>query len=167
MQQVKEDERFYINTDASNYVLGPVLMQGQKEKQHPIEYASRLLLKAEQNYSTTEREALAVVWAVQKFCGNIEGADITILTDHQPLKWLFTLKSPTGRLARWALLLQTFNLTFTFMPGKQNVIADALSRPLNSCEVNFVSIDFPRKGARDYRRVHEGSYAKAGILPGN
>ena len=93
LQQVKEDERFYINTDASNYVLGPVLMQGQKEKQHPIEYASRLLLKAEQNYSTTEREALAVVWAVQKFCGNIEGADITILTDHQPLKWLFTLKS--------------------------------------------------------------------------
>ena len=67
MQQVKEDERFYIHTDASNYALGAVLMQGKKEKQHPIEYASRLLLKAEQNYSTTEREAVAVVWAVQKF----------------------------------------------------------------------------------------------------
>ena len=59
------------------------LMQGEKEKQHPIEYASRLLLKAKQNYSTTEREGLAVVWAVQIFRGCIEGAVITILTDHQ------------------------------------------------------------------------------------
>ena len=155
LQQVNEDEGFIIHTDASNYALGAVLMQGEKENQRPIEYASRLLLKAEQNYSTTEREALAVVWAVQKFRGYVEGGDITIQTDHQPLKWLFTLKSPTGRLARWALLLQTFNLKFEYTPGKQNVIADTLSRPPFEGEEDIkacsVAIDLPRIGASDFR----------------
>ena len=110
LQQVKESERFYIRTDASNYALGAVLMQGEGNNERPIEYASRLMLPAERNYSTTEREALAVVWAIQKFRGYIEGAEVTVLKDHQPLRWLLTLKSPTGRLARWALLLQSYNL---------------------------------------------------------
>ena len=85
-------------------------MQGEGNNERPIEYASRLMLPAERNYSTTEREALAVVWAIQKFRGYIEGAEVTVLIDHQPLRWLLNLKSPTGRLARWALLLQSYNL---------------------------------------------------------
>ena len=62
-------ETLFMHSDASKYALGAVLLQGEGENQHPIEYASRLLLKAEQNYSTTERKALAVVWALQKFRG--------------------------------------------------------------------------------------------------
>lgn len=76
-----------------------VLSQGEKENEQLIEYASRLLIPAEQNYSTIEREALAVVWVVNQLRGYIEGAEVTIASD-QPLKWLMTLKSSTGRLAR-------------------------------------------------------------------
>lgn len=161
LQQVNEDLPFILKTDASNYGLGAVLLQGEKDSERTIEYASRLLLPAERNYSTTEREALAVVWAVQKFRGYIEGSEVLVLTDHQPLKWLFSLKSPTGRLARWALQLQMFNIQFGYTPGRQNAVADTLSRPpcYNEkhndikCECLSVHIDFPRKGAEEVRRL--------------
>lgn len=161
LKQVDENLPFILKTDASNYALGAVLVQGEKEEEHIIEYASRLLLVAEKNYSTTEREALAVVWAVQKFRGYIEGSEVLVLTDHQPLKWLFSLKSPTGRLARWALQLQTFNIRFEYTPGRQNIVADTLSRPpclLEShnelkCECMAIEIDFPHKGAEDFREA--------------
>lgn len=141
LQQVREDEPFFLRTDASNYAIGAVLLQGEKDKEHPIEYASRLLIPAERNYSTTEREALAVVWAVQKFRGYIEGAETTVITDHQPLKWLFALKSPTGRLARWALFLQSYNLRVQYTPGKQNVIADTSSPPPCSPDICYESYE--------------------------
>lgn len=160
LQQVNEKQPFFLRTDASNYAIGAVILQGEKENQHPIEYASRLLLPAERNYSTTEREALAVVWAVQKFRGYIEGSEIRVLTDHQPLKWLFSIKSPTGRLARWSLLLQSYNITFDYTPGKQNIIADTLSRPpcgnelcTEFCACFTIYIDFPREGLEDFRKA--------------
>lgn len=157
LQQADETKPFTIRTDASGYGIGAVLVQGEKEEEHPIEYASRLLIPAEQNYSTIEREALAVVWAVNKFRGYIEGAEIIIASDHQPLKWLMTLKSPTGRLARWALQLQPFNLQITYTPGKTNVIADALSRPAcihntqTECTICTVHITLPHKGSSQIR----------------
>ena len=160
LQQVDETKSFCLKTDASNYTLGAVLLQGEKYNENPIEYGSRLLLAAEKNYSTTEREALAVVWAVKKFRGYIEGSEISVLTDHQPLKWLFSLKSPTGRLARWALELQPYNIQFGYMPGRQNIVADTLSRPpcpienhIDVCECFAVYIDFPRQGAGEIRKA--------------
>ncbi|XP_036346322.1 uncharacterized protein LOC118755602 [Rhagoletis pomonella] len=156
LQQVDETKPFILKTDASDYALGAVLLQGENEEEHPIEYARRLLLAAERNYSTTEREALAIVWALQKFRGYVEGSEITVLTDHQPLKWLFSLKTPTGRLARWALQLQMYNLKLGYTAGKQNVVADMLSRPPccpeNKSNVNSFEIDFPRKGAEEFRK---------------
>ncbi|GFT17099.1 hypothetical protein TNCV_4738271 [Trichonephila clavipes] len=100
LKQADGTKPYIIRTDASNYALGAVLLQGEGSDEHPIEYASRLLTPAERNYSTTEREALVVVWALKKFRGYIEGTEITVASDHQPLKWLLNLKSPTGRLAR-------------------------------------------------------------------
>ncbi|GBN97613.1 Retrovirus-related Pol polyprotein from transposon 17.6 [Araneus ventricosus] len=125
-------------------------------EEHPIEYASRLLNSAERNYSTTEREALAVVWALNKFRGYIEGSKITVASDHQPLKCLMKLKSPSGRLARWALQLQSFNLNLEYIPGKSNVVGDMLSRlgydqEISSCEENTVSIDFPARSPMKIR----------------
>ncbi|CAG4947035.1 unnamed protein product [Colias eurytheme] len=131
--QAEYTKPFVLRTDASNYALGAALLQGESPNQeHPIEYASRLLTPAEQNYSTTEREALAVVWAVERFRGYIDGHQVNVITDHQPLKWLFTLKSPSGRLVRWALKLQSFDLHIDYAPGKVNVLADTLSRPVTS-----------------------------------
>ncbi|GFY35259.1 retrovirus-related Pol polyprotein from transposon 297 [Trichonephila clavipes] len=100
LRQVDPKKPFIIRTDASSYTLGAVLLQGESPTdEQPVEYASRLLSSAEKNYSTTEREALAIVWALNKFRGYIEGAEITVASDHQPLKWLMNLTSPTGRLA--------------------------------------------------------------------
>lgn len=142
---------FLLRTDASNYALGAVLLQGESAKEeHPIEYASRLLSAAERNYSTTEREALAVVWAVEKFRGYIDGHPVQVISDHQPLKWLFSLKSPSGRLIRWAMKLQNFDLRVDYTPGKANVIADTLSRPVctqetrDLCGVCSVIVEVPR-----------------------
>ncbi|GFW56674.1 retrovirus-related Pol polyprotein from transposon 297 [Trichonephila clavipes] len=146
LKQADFSKPFLIRTDASNYALGEVLLQGEDKEEHPVEFASRLLNPAERNYSTTEREALAVVWAVNKFRGYLDGASITVASDHQPLRWLMKLKSSTGRLARWALQLQSFNLNMEYIPGKSNVVADMLSRPAcleenELCEVCTVTID--------------------------
>lgn len=156
LKQVDETKPFVLRTDASNYALGAVLIQGQGPEEHPIEYASRLLTSAERNYSTTEREALAVVWALEKFRGYIEGTPITVASDHQPLKWLLSLKSPTGRLARWALQIQSYDLKVEYIPGKANVVADMLSRPAcmhekTTCEICTVIVDLPSRKASDIR----------------
>lgn len=130
-------------------------MQGEGPDERPIEYASRLLTGPERNYSTTEREALAVVWAVQKFRGYIEGSTVRVMTDHQPLKWLMSLKSPSGRLARWALTLQEYNLEINYTPGRKNVIADALSRPPctegDTCDLCYTIVDLPTRNPADIR----------------
>ncbi|GFX94771.1 retrovirus-related Pol polyprotein from transposon 297 [Trichonephila clavipes] len=94
LKQADFSKPFLIRTDASNYALAAVLLQGEDKEEHPVEFASRLLNPAESNYSTTEQEALAVVWALNKFRGYIDGASITVASDHQPLRWLMKLKSP-------------------------------------------------------------------------
>jgi predicted aspartyl protease len=122
------DAPLTIITDASAYAIGAVLMQGNIEGRCIVEYASRQLNSAKRNYSATDREALAVVWAIGRFRGYLEGAKFTVLTDHQALKWLMNLRAPTGRLARWAILLQQFDMTIAYRPGKENQLADGLSR---------------------------------------
>ncbi|GFW11489.1 retrovirus-related Pol polyprotein from transposon 412 [Trichonephila clavipes] len=161
LKQADGTKPYIIRTDASNYALGAILLQGEGSDEHPIEYASRLLTPAERNYSTTEREALAVVWALKKFRGYIEGTEITVASDHQPLKWLLNLKSPTGRLARWSLEIQSFNLKVQYIPGKANVVADmcVLSRPVTQeeesfCEENNITIaDMPTRSCKNMREA--------------
>lgn len=152
LRQAEPGIPYTLRTDASSYAIGAALLQGEGSEERPIEYASRLLTSAERNYTTTEREALALVWAVHKFRGYLEECTSIAITDHQPLKWLMSLKSPSGRLARWALQLQPYNLNIEYTPGKANVVADTLSRPPRSLEdedkkvnVAYITVDFPVK----------------------
>ncbi|GFT05884.1 retrovirus-related Pol polyprotein from transposon 297 [Trichonephila clavipes] len=127
LKQADGSKPFTIRTDACNYALGAVLLQGSGPDEQVIESASCLMIPAERNYSTTERKALAVVWALEKFKGYVENQQIFLASDHQPLKWLLSIKSPSGRLAIWEI--QSFNLKIDYTPGKANVVADMLSRP--------------------------------------
>ena len=123
---------FIIQTDSSGGGLGAQLIQEVNSKRHPVWFASRSLSPAERNYSTTEQECLGVIWAVRKFQGFIEFSQVTIECDHQALSWLQKIPHPMGRLARWALELQSYNLNIKYIKGSSNTVADALSRT-DSC----------------------------------
>ena len=75
-----------------------------------VYYASKTLNEAQRNYTTTEKELLAVVYALDKFCAYLVGSDIIIFTDHSALKYLLTKKNAKARLIRWVLMFQEFNL---------------------------------------------------------
>lgn len=122
------EKPFTLQTDASNEGLGVVLTQTIDNREKVIAYASRTLNPAEKNYSTTEKECLAVVWGIQKMRMYLEGYRFLVITDHQSLKWLKNIQSPAGRIARWNLYLQQFDFEIQYRKGNQNVLADALSR---------------------------------------
>ena len=125
---------FKIQCDASNTALGAVLTQDQEDGEHPIAYISRVLTPAERNYTTSEKECLAVLWAIKKFRPYVESYPFTVVTDHSALKWLRNLKDPTGRLARWALAMQQWDFTIVHRKGALNQLPDALSRMCNEDE---------------------------------
>ncbi|CAF3658600.1 unnamed protein product [Rotaria sp. Silwood1] len=94
------NEPFILELDACEYGLGAVLAQDYDKKKFVIAYASRTLSPAERNYSATEREALAIVWATQHFRPYLEGTKVLIRSDCKALQWLKNAKDVSGRLAR-------------------------------------------------------------------
>ncbi|XP_046399957.1 uncharacterized protein LOC124166472 [Ischnura elegans] len=121
-------EPFLLFTDASGAAIGAVLAQRGPAGEQVVAYASRKLSRPEMNYSTVEKECLAVVWAVKYFRCYLYGRRFTVVTDHRPLRWLLTLKDPTSRLIRWSLLLSEFEFEVHHRAGKAHQNADALSR---------------------------------------
>ncbi|KAL4085164.1 hypothetical protein QTP88_027456 [Uroleucon formosanum] len=128
LQYLDFEKPFIITCDASNYAVGCVLSQGVIPADLPIAYASRTLNKAEINYSTTEKELVAIMFGVKQFRPYVYGQKFTIITDHKPLTWLFSVKDPGSRLLRWRIKLDEFDYEIQYKSGKTNLNADALSR---------------------------------------
>lgn len=119
---------FILQTDASQGGLGSVLLQEGDLGRGPVAYASRKLSTAESNFSTIEKECLAIVWAVEKFHRYLYGKSFVIEVDHEPLSYLNSAKALNARLMRWALRLQPYRFRIVYIKGSENVCADYLSR---------------------------------------
>ncbi|KAM1759983.1 hypothetical protein ACFX12_002907 [Malus domestica] len=133
---------FELMCDASDYAIGAVLGQRKNKQPHVIYYASKTLNDAQLNYSTTEKELLDVVFALDKFRSYLLGTKVIIFTNHAALKYLLTKKETKPRLIRWMLLLQEFDIEIRDKNGVENVVADHLSRMVHE-EASPISETFP------------------------
>lgn len=131
---------FVLQTDASSYGLGAVLTQGTGDNERVICYLSRSLSSSERVFSVTEKECLAVIWAIEKLRPYLEGASFSVITDHFSLVWLANLRDPHGRLARWAVRLQQFDFKIIHRKGKDHVVPDSLSRGVPKTYTEAVEI---------------------------
>lgn len=149
---------FIVETDASDYGLGAVLVQKQDGEDKVICYLSRSLTKSERKLSTTEKELMAIIFAVEKLRPYLQGTKFTVVTDHYSLKWLFNIKEPTGRIARWALRIQQFNFDVVHRPGKEHLVPDALSRTVPIIDAMDADLNEPSEDKwynKMYRLVSE------------
>ena len=132
--------------DASNLALGAVLGQRVDKQLHVIYYASKTLNEAQCNYSTTEKELLAIVFALDKFRSYLIGSKVIVYSDHAALRYLLAKPNAKPRLIRWILLLQEFDLEIRDKKGSENVVADHLSR---------IPIDYAWNGKEEPQHIRE------------
>ncbi|GJT99013.1 reverse transcriptase domain-containing protein [Tanacetum coccineum] len=128
------DLPFELMCDASDFAIGAVLGQRHEKHFRPIHYASKTLIEAQTNYTTTEKELLAIVYAFEKFRSYLIMNKSIVHTDHSALKYLFAKKDAKARLLRWVLLLQEFDFKVIDTKGAENLAADHLSRLENPYE---------------------------------
>lgn len=124
------DRPFMVQADASQVGAGAVLLQQDDQGvTKPVCFFSKKFNKHQSNYSVIEKEALALIWALQHFEVYLSGsAPLVVYTDHNPLTFLLSLRCPNQRLVRWSLFLQAYDLDIRHIKGHENVMADALSR---------------------------------------
>ncbi|CAJ2637261.1 unnamed protein product [Trifolium pratense] len=140
------DLPFELMCDASDYAVGAVLGQHHNKLFHVIYYSSKVLDENQINYTTTEKELLAVVFALEKFRSYLIGSKVIVFTGHSALKYLLTKGDSKPRLLRWMLLLQEFDLEIRDKKGVENVVADHLSRLSNPDVTNkeeAIKCEFP------------------------
>jgi transposase InsO family protein len=148
------NKQYILHTDASDHAMGAILMQEDDDHQlHPIAYASKTFNDAQRNYDTTEREALAIIWALQHFNTYCEGHRYTLMTDHQALSYIQKNKDSSKRIARWQNLMSNYAVDIFYKSGSTNFAADLLSRQLMqlapSIRVNvFSTVHRPEKKKR-------------------
>ncbi|MCO5550731.1 hypothetical protein L7F22_004222 [Adiantum nelumboides] len=117
-------KEFEVVTDASGLALGGVLTQEER----PVAYTSRKLRDHERNYPTHDLELLAVIHALKLWRHYLLSRKFQLVTDHKSLKWIFTQPNLNMRQRRWIELLQEYDFDIKYRPGKDNVVADGLSR---------------------------------------
>ncbi len=146
---VQVNRPFLLTTDASNTHIGGVLSQIQSHGSNkPIGYFSKKLNPCEFRYSATDKEALAVVLACRNFHHFLWGTRFTVITDHQPLTSIFKRKTKSPRMNRWILEMREYNYEINYLKGKDNFVADHLSRPVRVImrppETSWLGLDKPQ-----------------------
>nr|GFA17933.1 reverse transcriptase domain-containing protein [Tanacetum cinerariifolium] len=174
------DQPFELMCDANAYAVGAVLGQRVEKHFRPIHYASKTMNQAETNYTTTEKEMLAVVYAFEKFRSYLIMNKSIVYTDHSALKYLFAKKDAKARLLRWILLLQEFDFKVIDTKGAENYAADHLSRLENPYQNVFdpkeINENFPLESLNkvahqdlsspwfaDFANYHAGNFIIKGM----
>ena len=130
----RNSKNFVLQTDASKYQISAVLLQeGNDGILHPIAYASRVLKAAENNYCATKLELTAIIFGLQKYRYYLLGRPFEIQCDHKALTFVKSMKKPSPMLARYIEVLSEYDFTISHLKGKNNYLADALSR--NVCKI--------------------------------
>jgi hypothetical protein len=121
---------FFLEMDASDFALGAVLSQPDKDGLHPVMFHSRKYNAAEINYEIHDKELLAIVDSFQEWRHFLEGAQhpVTVHTDHKNLEYFMSAKVLNRQQARWSISLSRFNFVITYRPGSKQIQSDALSR---------------------------------------
>nr|GEU54953.1 reverse transcriptase domain-containing protein [Tanacetum cinerariifolium] len=131
------DQPFELMCNASDFAVGAVIGKRIEKHFRSIHYTSKTMNEAETNYTTTEKEMLAVVYAFEKFRSYLIMNKSIVYTDHSALKYIFSKKDAKARLLRWILRLQEFNFKVVDTKGAENYAADHLSRLENPYENVF------------------------------
>ena len=119
---------YKLYTDASNYAIGAALVQETEMGERVIQYLSHQLNETQQRWPIIEKEAYAIIYSVQKVRPYLLGSKFTVVTDHKPLKYLFTSEMKNARIQRWAVVLSEYGCDIEYVSGTKNVVADMLSR---------------------------------------
>ena len=152
---VDPNKGFVLRTDASDYAVGAVLEQVRCDGTHvPVAFWSRVLAEGQRRmWTAREKESYAIVCALRKWSGQIELQPVVVCTDHQSLhSWhkehVDTPSGPAARRARWHETFAKFDLSVVYVPGKDNTLADCLSRWVARLGWTYLAMETPRKRRR-------------------
>ena len=122
-------QEFVVEVDASNYAVGGILSQkADDDELHPVAYFSTALQQPQRNWSATTKEAFALIVAVRHWHVYLAGTHFTLMSDHNPLTHLRKQKDPRGKFGRWITELEEYDYSIRYVPGKENIKADTLSK---------------------------------------
>jgi len=154
-----KNDKFILDTDASDKAIGAELIQVQNEQERVVAYGSFTLSTAQRKYCTTRKELLAVVRFTQHFRHYLLGRKFILRTDHNSLRWLMNFWDPQGQLARWLEVLSQYDMSIAHRSGSKHVDADVLSRyqpeePCREMSIHVDPKDLPCHGCTHCTKVH-------------